>query len=191
MMCTCFVDELVHLSAYLLPVAIQWPAMLQYWPGCLNGTAAPDPALAWRASSAACFRPCTDWPFAFYDARDNVAWLTLRSGGPRLPESTASLLSPFASFLPPVPSFASDWIDANLFTPMHARYDAKQAYIGWADMTSAQDTCCFITGFNLVLLGIGLFCAAMVVSFVLLLPVVLLHFLYELLVSLLVYVHTH
>ncbi len=191
MMCTCFVDELVHLSTYLLPVAIEWPAMLQYWPGCLNGTVAPDPALAWRASSAACFRPCTDWPFAFVDARDNLAWLTLRAGAPRLPPSTASLLSPFASFLPPAPSFASDWIDANVFIPMHARYDAKQAYIGWADMAGAQDTCCFLTGFNLVLLGVGLFCAAMVLSFVLLLPVLLLHFAYELIVSLLVYTHTH
>ena len=197
MVCTCFVDEVVHLTTYLLPVALEWPAMLQYWPGCLNGTAAPDRSLAWRTSSAACFRPCTDWPFSYNDARDNVAWLTVRTNGPRLPASTADALAPlrdaFPSLLPILtpPTFISDWVDANLFTPMQARYSTKQAYIGWGDMTSAQDTCCLLTGFNLVLLGAALFCLAMVVSFLLMLPALILYSMYQFLVSIFVYIHTH
>lgn len=190
MVSTCFVDELHNLATYLLPSSLSWPDMLQYYPDCINGAPAPSVADAWRARTAACFRPCTDWPFSFHDPRDSVAWLTLRLGLPELPTTTDALAGHLRAWgIPPeliAPMFAV-LPESLLF--MGDRYDAKRPYLTWADMRDAQDTCFGLTIFQLVLLVVGIVGLGLVLIAALVLPLLIAQFAVTLLVSVFVFVH--
>jgi hypothetical protein len=190
MLSTCFVDEIVNLLNYLLPVSLTWPDLLQHYPGCASGAAPPnDPTLAWRANSAACFRPCTGWPFAFEDPRDSVAWLSLRLGLPELPTTPDAL-----------GAWIGQWIPAPLYGPVLGvvpswvflgdRYDTKRPYLTWTDMRDAQDVCFALTGFNLVLLALAFVGVGIIILAALMLPALLAQFAVGMLVSVLVYTHS-
>ena len=131
---TCLTDELLHLAEYFLPSSIAVPSALRVSPTCVE--------------TAGCFRSCTDAPFAFKSALDNVAWISLRVG--------------FA--IPDIewPAAVSEWVtagvnalgmDAFAFGDV---YRTKRAYLDWDDMQLAQDICCGLTLFNLLPFVIGL-----------------------------------
>lgn len=165
---TCLAEEILHLFEFFLPSSIAVPNALRVSPSCVGG--------------AACFRSCTDAPFGFKSALDNLAWLSLRIGA-TIPDI-------------PWPAAVSEWIgagisavgvDAFAFADV---YHTKTAYLGWDDMQLAQDICCALTLFNLLPLVLGAVVAVLLFGYVAVLATGVAEIALALVLDAILYTHT-
>lgn len=134
---TCLLGELVKLVEMAMPPRIEWPPLLQQWPGCLDGASGPIYSSI-RPRTKECFRSCEEAPFEFRTWQDSLAWMWLWL---RLPTSWLDLIP--SSLDSSLPDFLS---------PARLRYAmaAKALHPTWPEMAAAQNVCFALTSLNLI-----------------------------------------
>jgi hypothetical protein len=144
MLPTCFMEEILQMVKYFLPVSYKFPVALQYWDECVEGKTG-NLNLSITPGTAECFRNCLEYPFHFETWEDNVAWLQCDLGF-----CTSSFVDtvyrPFLNNYP-IPGEIMQFIDLKRYS--HA-IQQKGIYLTIGDQREAHSACCIFTIFNVV-----------------------------------------
>jgi hypothetical protein len=182
---TCFASEWLDLVVTVLPSSFQWPAPLQYYPGCADG--APAPAYSGIApGTAQCFRDCTDFPFEYRTWEDNVAWLQCELGSCDS-SFVDTVYRPWVAVLP-IPQPFYDMVQMERYS---AAIRKKRTYLASDDDRMAQRVCCAFTVFNVVPVALGLVGVVTVALAVAALAVAVLQNLVGLALALVAFIHSY
>jgi hypothetical protein len=182
---TCFASEWLDLVETVLPSSFQWPAALQYYPGCADG--APAPAYSGIApGTAQCFRDCTEFPFEYRTWEDNVAWLQCELGSCDS-SFVDNVYRPWVAVLP-IPQPFYDMVQMDRYS---AAIRKKRTYLASEADRMAQRVCCAFTVFNVVPVALGLVGVATVALAVAALAVAVLQNLVGLALALVAFIHSY
>ena len=141
---TCMLGEILDLFETFIPPSITWPAQLQRWPNCLNGST--DGRIdSIKPATAQCFRECTAWPFEFQTWEDNALWIACEFGYCSA-DFIVQKYQPWVEIVP-LPPFVFDLVHMDRYV---AASKIKPNYMNWDDMKQAQRVCCAFTIFNVV-----------------------------------------
>jgi hypothetical protein len=141
---TCMLGEILDLFETFIPPSITWPAQLQRWPNCLNGST--DGRIdSIKPATAQCFRECTAWPFEFQTWEDNALWIACELGYCSA-DFIVQKYQPWVEIVP-LPPFVFDLVHMDRYV---AASKIKPNYMNWDDMKQAQRVCCAFTIFNVV-----------------------------------------
>lgn len=184
---TCIGDDIVALVEWVLPAEWQWPAVMQRWPGCLDGT--PGNTSQFEPKSADCLLSCQEWPFSYNTWQDNAAWAWCTTvscdpgqQGLQYWQMAYDLVSPY------VPAMLLDLFSP---TPFIAALRQKAPFLMLDDMRSAQWMCWSMT---IVQFAPLIAAIALVVALVVALAsvaVYVIQFIFNVFIALFVFIHVH